>query len=203
MFFAVYIFRYWSNKSNQREIPLGVGPYERRTINLMIGYLVYDFVVEIFTTEKLDILIILHHIVGLVSHFATLMANCGFSAFFTMAVYLAETSTPVLHSLWMMKELKLDETTLFLGVALLLLVLFFICRVVLSPILLYTFFATTEEYFKGTTAMYYGQMCVLIFFAVLNFVWFYQLVMLAVRVEEKSKSPRPEGEKIEDDKKVR
>lgn len=163
----------------------------------MIGYLVYDFFIEVLTTEKLDIPILLHHIVGLVSHFATLMADDGFSAFFTMAVYLAETSTPVLHSLWMMKQLKLDESSLFLLMALLLLVLFFVCRVVLSSVLLYTFFATTEEFFKGSDAMYYGQMCVLIFFSVLNFIWFYQLVILAIKVEEKRTTPGREAETLE------
>lgn len=159
----------------------------------MVGYLVYDFFIEIFTNEKIDTFIVLHHVIGLLSHLATLMTNDGFCGIYCMLVFLAEFSTPVLHTLWCLKQQKLDKTPLFFGTAALLLLVFFVCRVVLSPFILYTYWVWKDKYYHGTALNYYLQYVVLIFFGFLNNFWFYLLVRLAT----KSSKGKKGGKKLE------
>jgi hypothetical protein len=62
------------------------------------------------------------------SHFHTLAVDDGPSGFYTMLVYLAEASTPLLHLGWMMHTADMSGSVLFLLLTGSLLLVFFLCR---------------------------------------------------------------------------
>jgi hypothetical protein len=59
-------------------------------MDAMIGYLLYDTVIELAFVPKLDCLLLVHHLLGLTSHILTRMQNNWYFAHWSMMVYLAE-----------------------------------------------------------------------------------------------------------------
>jgi hypothetical protein len=54
--------------------------FEGSTIDLMIGYLIYDLLVELFSTRALDM--IGHHLLGLLSHISCRITDNEAGAFY-------------------------------------------------------------------------------------------------------------------------
>jgi hypothetical protein len=74
-------FHYWRFENPNFIIPYGVSSYEALTIDIMMGYLVYDTFYEL-RISPLDKMILAHHIVGGISHFLTRYLNNGSSGFY-------------------------------------------------------------------------------------------------------------------------
>lgn len=49
--------------------------YEKDTMRLMTGYMVYDLIVELVTPAQLDYAVLFHHVAGLLSHWHTLQVR--------------------------------------------------------------------------------------------------------------------------------
>lgn len=94
------------------------------------------------------------------------------SAFYTMLVYLAEGSTPILHTGWMMNTVGLADTLAFKLLTLALLVAFFIVRILVSPLLAYAYLSPQNRHlYDGRDGVFYFQLGIVFAFAGLNFFW--------------------------------
>lgn len=87
MFFRAYQF--WSSQEPwQLDVSVaainsrGISPFESLTIDIMIGYLIYDTIYE-FRTNKGVALMLAHHLVGFFSHVLTRVFCSGPASYYT------------------------------------------------------------------------------------------------------------------------
>lgn len=151
--------------------------HQRNTIDIMMGYIMYDTIIEMMSTRQLDTM--LHHIFGMISHLSTRFSDSDPAAFYTMIVYLAEGSTPFLNISWIYHQLKLHDTLLYTFFTMSLMASFLITRIIVGPFMLGHFFSNKEAWGVDTDILFYGNSVVLIFFVILNFYWYYKLCKLA------------------------
>ena len=162
----------------------------------MIGYLIYDTLIELkpyFSPKskgnKIEFEFIIHHILGLISHVTTLYYRKPCAFYFTMAVFVAELSTPFLNITWTLHHLKMKDSKLYSIFILLLPLTFFLSRIVLSPIILYQI-VTTRHLWGPEQIDYYlwfGNCIVIVLFVLLNYYWFAKLLAIALGGKEKEK----------------
>lgn len=150
-------------------------------------------------TAKFDYPVLFHHVAGLISHWHTIATNDVASGFYTMLVsikcpspsdphstthscilhlsllhqvYLAEASTPILHTGWMFNTVGMADTVTFKILTLLLLLVFFVVRIMLSPLLAYAYLAPANRHlYDGRPGVFLFQLMIVIAFAGLNFFW--------------------------------
>lgn len=104
-----------------------------------------------------------------------------------MMIYIAELSTPFLNVSWLLNELK-NAPALLNVIGILLVLTFFVARVVLGPYLLYHMITFWNS---GPPALYYVNVAIIIFFILMNYFWFYQLMKKVVSPSpSKSKSSK-------------
>jgi len=149
------------------------------TLDIMMGYLWYDIIVELVQTQEMDTLG--HHILGLISHLSCRLSNNQAGAFYSMMVYIAEGSTPFLHTSWLLHKLQLKNTKRFKFCVLSLLVTFFICRVVAGPFMLFHMTYNSPSWGPNTDILFAMNYLIVFLFVVLNFYWFYKLITLATK----------------------
>lgn len=114
----------------------------------------------------------------------------------SMMVYLAEMSTPFLNLSWLFKQLEPRFNLLLNLCGILLLLSFFCCRVVLGPYILYhmwSFWKTGPEY------LFVIYISIVVFFILMNFYWFSQLIKILIK-PSKGKKKDHLGGKVSDDK---
>ena len=178
---------------------------EKLMIDIMIGYLIYDLIFELFkglgdsgkTSDATKIskkskykgmvehvLIILHHLAGIISHISTRVSNNSMCFHYSMLVYLAEASTPTLNITWFLYAMKWDKNIFFSIIAYTTVVSFFIVRVLLSPYLVLHMIYYRDDWGDGTFLLFYGNLIIMTIFAFLNFVWFYKLVNMSRKVDK-------------------
>lgn len=122
--------------------------------------------------EKYDWPVLFHHVAGLMSHVHTIAVDDEPSAFYTMMVYLAESSTPFLHMGWFLKTLSLDGSPLFMLNAVMILLTYIVTRVGLSPLLLYTFLhPNNHHHYDGRPYVWGFQAFICVAFMTLNYMW--------------------------------
>ena len=188
---------------------------EKFMIDIMIGYLVYDLIFEMFkgfgeassgkasdlTKVKANrkykgaieqVFIFLHHIAGLSSHISTRLSNNPMCYHYSMLVYLAESSTPTLNITWFLYEMKWDKNIFFSIIAYTTLLSFFVLRVLLSPYLVVHMVYYRADWGDGTFLLFYGNLLIMIIFAALNFVWFAKLVNLSRKLDNNAKQQKVE-----------
>lgn len=182
-------FNYWlvlnplfaHNFSNIKVAPV-LDLYEKDTMRIMTGYMLYDLVVEVVTPAVYDYAVLFHHIAGLLSHWHTLQTNDVASGWYTMLVYLAEGSTPILHVGWMMNTVGLSDGLPFKLLTLALLITFFVVRILVSPLLAYTYLAPGNRHlYKGRDGVFLFQLFIVFAFAGLNYFWYWKLCTLVYR----------------------
>ena len=66
---------YWWNINPTFVIPLEMSEYHNLTNDLMVGYLIYDTISEIFVMGNLDLMMLGHHVVGIGSHVTCRIAH--------------------------------------------------------------------------------------------------------------------------------
>lgn len=100
-FHAIVMFSraayYWLHINKQMIISEKVSDYEAITIDIMMGYLIYDTIYELSNISQgggLDIPVLLHHGFGFISHFLTRYHNSGASSFYRY------TTFPLLSTLY-------------------------------------------------------------------------------------------------------
>jgi len=73
----------------------------------MMGYLIYDVVIEFINYNKSSSLMnLLHHIIGYGSHMSVRLTDSYAGRFYSMLVFIAEGSTPWLHGSWILHQFK-------------------------------------------------------------------------------------------------
>jgi hypothetical protein len=184
-----------------------IGSYEYFCMNIMIGYLYYDTLYELFSAffpssssptkenkkRKLDpatLQILLHHLLGIISHWLIQYFHSGTASIFLMGIYGAEISTPFLNISWLLLELKLKDSSLFFLNGIILLITFF-WRNVLGSFILYQFYALYDQWDQSTSLsdgtvnplydqiVYIMLLIITIFFASLNVIWTLKLLKKA------------------------
>jgi len=191
MFHAVTMFsltaRYWLTQN--RAVAILPGPVSRLEIvavDIMLGYLYYDIVFELFNTRQMDSLG--HHVLGVVSHLSTRLSGNPAASFYTMLVFIAEGSTPFLNVSWVLHQLQLSHTALFKFTVFLLLLTFFVFRILLGPLMVTHMLAHRRAWGPDNQGlMFWGNFTIVASFAVLNFYWFYKLVSIAAGKKVKDK----------------
>lgn len=164
---------------------LDTGGFEIFVVYIMMGYIMYDTYYEVVESPNpTDIAIILHHVIGFLSHSSTLISGNRAALFYCMVIYLAEISTPFLNISWLLHNLGRNGSTLFLTCSVILLVTFFL-RTLVGPYALYHMLRHRDDWgdYSGgdvlTKAMFDGNFLVISFFTTLNIFWFYKLLVMA------------------------
>lgn len=176
---------YWNYVNPTMEYSRTVHPYLGMMIDVMNGYMIYDTINEISTTGEADV--ILHHVMGLLTHVVARVINSGMSAYFFGMVYIAEASTPLLHFSWLLYHINWANTIIFKTTVLLVVIVFLFCRVLLAPWMdwkLYESYFETEPvgvWWTDDEAMYWINVVIMFIFTILNFFWYYKLVATAVK----------------------
>lgn len=99
-----------------------------------------------------------------------------------MLVYIAEGSTPALHLSWLMHTVKLKDTAFFKALVLILLLAFFVCRILLSPFMLWHMITYQDTWVDGRMFLFWGNWAIVLSFGLLNYFWFYKLIAVAMKV---------------------
>lgn len=103
-------------------------------------------------------------------------------------IYLAELSTPFLNVSWLLSELN-NAPTVLLIIGGLLVLTFFVSRVVMGPYLLYHMVTHWKP--EENVVLYYTNLLIVVFFILMNFFWFVQLIKRVVGPsKKKSKSEK-------------
>lgn len=102
-------------------------------------------------------------------------------AFYSMMVYIAEGSTPALHMCWLLHKLNMKKSFLFKVFVAWLLLGFFVCRILVSPYMLWHMSQNMDAWGQDNDLLFYLNFSIVFLFAVLNFYWFYKLISLAVK----------------------
>lgn len=185
-----------------------IGSYEYFCMNIMIGYLYYDTLYEVISSffpfnskseikenkkKKFDsatLQILLHHLLGIISHWLIQYYHSGTASIFLMGIYGAEMSTPFLNISWLLLELKLKNSSLFFLNGIILLITF-LWRNILGGFILYQFYALYDEWNQSTSLsdgtinplydqiVYFMLLIITIFFAALNVIWTLKLLKKA------------------------
>ena len=182
--FSIVIY-YWIYINPNRVIYPTMSTYEGFAFDTMVGYIFYDTINELRTNREIDTLI--HHIMGFISHMLCRVYDNGVGSHFTMMIFLAELSTPFLHTCWLMNFLKMTKNPMFLVSAALLVICFFISRVLLAPYAAYSCIMSynneiTRAYWTlngAPVANFYLNAVIISLFALLNFYWFYCIIKMA------------------------
>ena len=170
---------YWLYINPNVQISFAGNRLEARALDIMMGYLYYDILYEMLTSRQPDALS--HHILGVISHLSSRLSNNKAAAFYSMLVYIAEGSTPFLNISWLLYLLQLKKTAAFKLCAILLILSFFCCRILLGPFMVYHMLTNRDEWGDdGRGLLYVGNTAIVSIFAILNFYWFYKLLLVAV-----------------------
>ena len=169
------------------------GKLENQTLHIMMGYIIYDTIYELTSSSKqIDILI--HHIIGFLSHLSTIYTQNNSALYYSMFIFLAEASTPFLNISWILYQLKYNNNLLFHICSILLLITFFIFRVILGPYAVYHLFINKYTWgIYDNSINYYMWSCntfIIILFALLNIFWFYKLIKMATGGTKKGGSKK-------------
>lgn len=175
---------YWATMNPSVQV-VANSEFEALSVDLMMGYLWYDIAVELFLDGQFDI--VAHHGMGLASHLSTRLSHNRAAAFYTMLVYIAEGSTPFLHISWILHQLDFRQSIFFFLCSGLLILTFFVCRICLGPYMVWHLFFFKEEWGKGNNALYIFNFVIVSTFALLNYYWFYKLLLMALGLGKKRK----------------
>ena len=186
-------------------IPIGMSEYQNLTNDLMVGYLFYDTISEIFVMKNIELMMLGHHFVGLASHVSCRITNCGACAYYHMMVYIAELSTPFLHASWILKSSGMKDAMLFKFCVVCLLLLFFIVRILWGPFMQYDLHVRREQWFETDAgkSLYWPNVACVFFFNVANFTWGKALFSIALKSvkgddDGANKKSKSKGEKKTD-----
>eukprot|EP01063_Lacrimia_lanifica_P040639 TRINITY_DN929_c0_g4_i1.p2 TRINITY_DN929_c0_g4~~TRINITY_DN929_c0_g4_i1.p2 ORF type:complete len:205 (+),score=68.56 TRINITY_DN929_c0_g4_i1:412-1026(+) len=186
-------FSYWK-ENTAVEWKKDIEPFEYMCISFMIGYILYDLVVCLFVESEITALFLIHHLSGITSHLLVLMRMDGLGAFYSMAVYIAEGSTPFYHVAWMLNELRClpgkDGTAwqkgpadfVFKFCSLMLMLCFFVFRVLLSPYIVYHAATVGMPAWTANHSYEFGVVhtAILGIFSLINMYWFKCLISAAL-----------------------
>lgn len=168
---------------------------QHRVFVMMLAYLLYDVVAEVamalwLRPVKVDWPVLGHHVFGAFVHYTVLSERDGVSAAYVMAVYLAELSTPFLNLTWVMKACNVHGHPSFNAFGGCLVLSFFVTRVVLPPYWLAHMYFYRAALPAGHPL--WPRAAVMLFFCVLNQVWFVKIVKMGMKTSGEVKEAKKE-----------
>lgn len=113
-------------------------------------------------------------------------------------VYLAELSTPFLNLSFLLKEYNLTANPVYTLSGVLLLVTFFVVRILLTPYMLYHF-VTHWHPTPAHQHLYLLNIGAILFFFGINYLWFYQIVRIVFKKKSSKKSKKGGADKKSDE----
>lgn len=160
-------------------------------LELMIGYMLYDTSFEVLMmfrgrkTWSMHAQILLHHVMGLVTHGMIVDLDSGIAGRLMLVIYGAEVSTPFLNSSWILNHFDLSSNVFFKVVTGAVFVTF-LYRLFIGPYVVYCLVSRVNHWSKFP--LLFNILCVVAsVFSLLNFFWFYKLYQRAVRHSQKLK----------------
>lgn len=172
------VVRYWGRVNINLAVSDAIGPLQKTSLDVMVGFLFYGILFESLLSKSYDTA--MYYLVGLVIHLLTRYSDSGVSMYHLMALYLSELSTPLLHFTWLLLHLRYDTTPLFHLLQGLLLLVFFVCRLLIGS-LIFLHLLLYKSLWRHQVSLYYFCSFVYTAFLVMNVKWFRSLVMLALR----------------------
>jgi hypothetical protein len=176
---------YWMYVNPTYAIGSTMCPFQCTTNDLMVGYLMYDTISEVYVMNNFEPLMLGHHVIGAVSHIACRVMNSGVCAYYHMMVYVAEASTPWLHLSWVLHACDLKHTAVFKATFLLVLVVFTLSRLVWGPFMQYDLYARRGYWYMSTDTggdwLYLPNVLCVLFFNCINYTWGKTLFEVAIK----------------------
>ena len=96
-----------------------------------------------------------------------------------MIVMLAEISTPFLHNSWIMYQLNNTNILSYKLTGYILIILFFIFRILLSPYLIYKLIKEKDVWSNEPQYLFEMNLIISCTFMYLNYNWFIKLIKMA------------------------
>jgi hypothetical protein len=97
-----------------------------------------------------------------------------------MMIFIAEGSTPALNASWLLQKLDMTKTLLFKACAAYLLIAFVVLRLALSPYMV-VHMVLFRESWGDAEVLFWFNIVIVFLFGVLNYFWFYKLLMIALK----------------------
>lgn len=152
-------------------------------LDIMNGYLIYDLMMDtLWNLLKFDLISIqmfIHHILGLISIYLIRYYDSVPGAHYMMIVMLAEISTPFLHNSWIMYQLNNTNILSYKLTGYILIILFFIFRILLSPYLIYKLIKEKDVWSNEPQYLFEMNLIISCTFMYLNYNWFIKLIKMA------------------------
>jgi len=159
-----------------------IGSYEKNTFKLMIGFLWYDLIIELYHSRQIDML--LHHIISLFGMYSIINTNNNAYCFYTMICLISEGSTPWLNLCWLYFNRNKTNKLFYKISSINLIITFFLCRVCMASYVVWHINYYKKEWPWETDLYVYKSYiisyCVTIFFTALYYYWFYKLIKVAI-----------------------
>ena len=86
------VVRYWGRVNINLAVSDAIGPLQKTSLDVMVGFLFYGILFESLLSKSYDTA--MYYLVGLVIHLLTRYSDSGVSMYHLMALYLSELSTP-------------------------------------------------------------------------------------------------------------
>mmetsp|Transcript_83185 Transcript_83185/g.146951 ORF Transcript_83185/g.146951 Transcript_83185/m.146951 type:complete len:287 (+) Transcript_83185:82-942(+) len=162
---------------------------------VLLGFLLVDLVSMLVCDvwkrwRPIDKVMIFHHV--LLAGLLAIGYAFGVSLWFGSALGINELSTPCVNMFWYLRDTGQKDSKAFMINGILLLALFFLCRVVYIPYNYYHFWAldscktsSNEEYHRLAWVINFAYVAMYS----LNLMWFAKLVTGAVKTLRKEKGP--------------
>ncbi|KAJ1432310.1 hypothetical protein B484DRAFT_395033 [Ochromonadaceae sp. CCMP2298] len=173
---AIY---YWVFLNPSVVISQPMDEYQAGCLLWMMGYLLYDTVFE--AVSGTQILTLGHHVLGIASHLSSLLSYNGAAGFYSMLIFIAEGSTPALNASWLLQKLGMTKTLLFKAFAAYLMAAFVVVRLALSAYMVVHMVLHEAEWGADTQVLFWFNTVIVFLFGVLNYFWFYKLLVMALK----------------------
>lgn len=150
-------------------------------LNFSIGYLAFDTLIMSIYRNEFEWNFLVHHFVAIVSFHSC--SNAGVFPFIALFRLTSEGSTPFLHARWILLTLNKKNSKLFVTNGLILLVSFFLVRIVTIVPNWYLFFDSINSPAWYSIELKYKLICVVscIPLDILNVYWFSKIISGALK----------------------
>ena len=168
-------------------------PQQIFAVEIMLGYLLYDCLIDTMWPKDdgtWDLSMVVHHIMGAISLGAVRYYHSVPGYFYNTIVFLAEASTPALHSSWIMYSLKKTGTLEYQLIGWSLVGLFFIFRVLLAPWLVHKMWTERSVWDNEPAYMFEGNFAISVVFTVMQLKWFFDLIKMAMKTKGMAKDKK-------------
>jgi hypothetical protein len=169
--------------------------FELLLIDLMIGYLIYDMLYEMYdalNTANLKTDILLHHILGFTAHIVTRFTLNKAAIFYTLIIYLAEFTTPFLNISWLCHQLNFQNSFFYKLCLTIGPPGYVVFRILLGPFVFFhmLYYSDQWQIYQDNDKQYrfqpfefqlffYGNLIIVVFFILLNVYWFLKIIQIA------------------------